>query len=96
MIGFAIMLWFLIGMFRSALRRTRPAGFVSSAKLSALVACAGVLVHGLVDFNLHVAANAALFYVLAALASAEEVEGASRNVVRREQGPVLVHDITLN
>ena len=97
-VGFAIMLWFLVAMFRSALRRTTPVGFVSSAKLAALVACTGILVHGLVDFNLHVAANAALFYVLAALASAEEVEGASRNVVRREreQGPILVQDVTLS
>jgi O-antigen ligase len=94
-IGFAIMLWFQVATFRSALRRTRPAGFVSSAKLTALVACAGILVHGLVDFNLHIAANAALFYVLAALASAENVEGASRIVVRRESGPTLVRDITL-
>jgi len=31
-------------------------------KLSGLVACAGFLVHGLVDFNLHIPSNAFLFF----------------------------------
>jgi fumarate reductase subunit D len=88
------MLWFLIAMFRSGLRRRVPPGFVASAKLAATLGCTGILVHGFVDFNLHVGANAALFYVMAALASAEEVEGLSPAAVEHS-GPVLIHDITL-
>jgi O-antigen ligase len=96
LIGFGLMAWFLVAMFRSALRRTGPAGFVSSAKMAALVGCCGILVHSLADFNLHIAANAAMFYTLAALASAEDVEGSSQSRVRHDDnGPELVHDITL-
>lgn len=95
-IGFAIMLWFVIAMFRSGLRRRVPPGVVSSAKMAATLACTGILVHSFMDFNLHVGANAALFYVMAALASAEEVEGAGQPLAAHHNGPVLVHDITLN
>ncbi len=35
----------------------------------ALVGCAGLLVHGLVDFNFHIPSNALLFLILAALAT---------------------------
>jgi O-antigen ligase len=95
-IVFGLMVWFLVAMFRSALRRAGPAGFVSSAKMAALLGCCGILVHSLADFNLHVAANAAMFYTLAALASAEDVEGSSHSVIRgNDNGPELVHDITI-
>ncbi len=95
-IGFALMLWFVAAMFRSVLRRRGPPGLVWPAKLVALVGCSGILVHSLADFNLHIAANAALFYVLAALASVEDVEGESRAAEHHEDGPVLVHDISVN
>ena len=95
-IGFGLMVWFLVAMFRSALRRSGPPGFVSSAKMTALLGCCGILVHSLADFNLQIAANAAMFYVLAALASMEDVEGSSPSVERHDdRGPELVHDITL-
>ena len=38
-------------------------------RMGALVACAGLLVHSLVDFNLHIPSNALLFYLLAVTAS---------------------------
>ncbi len=95
-IGFAIMLWFVIAMFRSGLRPRVPPGFVSSAKMAATLACTGILVHSFMDFNLHVGANAALFYVMAALASAEEVDGAGQPLAAHHNGPVLVHDITMS
>ncbi len=94
LVGFAIMLWFIFAVYRSALRPRVP-GFVASAKLAAAVGCLGILVHSLVDFNMHVPANAAMFYVLAALAAAEGVEGSSPVIVSTN-GPILVHDITLN
>lgn len=43
--------------------------FSSVLNLSGLVACAGILVHSLVDFNLHIPANALLFLVSAHIAS---------------------------
>jgi O-antigen ligase len=71
--GFAIMLWFLVLLYRNSLKRIRdwttsPNGAVS---LAALLGCTGVLVHSFVDFNLHIPANAALFFVLCAVAAAE-------------------------
>jgi len=42
---------------------------------AALIGCAGLLVHSLVDFNLQIPANAALFYVLAAVASVNPPSG---------------------
>jgi len=43
--------------------------------LGALVACAGILVHSLVDFNLHIPSNALLFFLQAALASSAFFRG---------------------
>ena len=42
--------------------------FGSVLNLSGLIACIGILVHSLVDFNLHIPANALLFFVSAHLA----------------------------
>jgi O-antigen ligase len=42
--------------------------FGSALNLSGLIACVGILVHSLVDFNLHIPANALLFFVSAYLA----------------------------
>jgi len=39
----------------------------SALNLSGLVACSGILVHSLVDFNLHIPANALLFFISAHL-----------------------------
>ncbi len=39
--------------------------FSSTLNLSGLLACCGILVHSLVDFNLHIPANALLFFVSA-------------------------------
>ena len=43
--------------------------FGSALNLSGLVACSGILVHSLVDFNLHIPANALLFFVSAHMAA---------------------------
>lgn len=44
--------------------------FAAALHLSGLVACCGVLVHSLVDFNLHMPGNALLFVLMAHLATA--------------------------
>jgi O-antigen ligase len=63
--GFAIMLWFLIVLYRQASRKT--GNWTREVSGAATLACSlgivGILVHSLVDFNLQIPANAALFYV---------------------------------
>jgi len=44
--------------------------FAASLNISGLIACVGILVHSLVDFNLHIPANALLFFVSAHMATA--------------------------
>ena len=44
--------------------------FNSALNLSGLVGCCGLLVHSLFDFNLHIPANALLFFVAAHMATA--------------------------
>lgn len=52
--------------------------FAAALHTSGLVACSGLLVHGLVDFNMHIPANALLFLLMAYLATTE-IQGASRH-----------------
>jgi hypothetical protein len=58
-------------LFRSALVSLRASrnSLNFSIHLGALVVCAGLLAHGLADFNLHTCSNAFLFFLRAALAS---------------------------
>lgn len=62
--------WFLGIVYVNALRGMADLGesFGSVLNLSGLVACSGILVHSLVDFNLHIPANAMLFFVSAHMA----------------------------
>jgi O-antigen ligase len=83
-LGFAIMTWFLIALYRNALRKLRdwPNEINGTVTLVCLLGCTGILVHSFVDFNLQVPANAALFYVLCVLAaSPHAIE--SRQRIRR-------------
>lgn len=67
--GAALVVWMIAASLRPILSRLRsaadPAGAVMTAAL--VCACVGFLVHGWLDFNFHVPANAASFAVLAAL-----------------------------
>src|SRR5271154_2288564 len=66
-------MWFLGVLFFDSLRQlSQPIGaFASTIQLSALVACLGFLTHALFDFNLHIPANALLFFLMANLATSE-------------------------
>jgi hypothetical protein len=57
--------------------------FSAALHLSGLVACTGFLVHGLVDFNLHIPGNALLFFLMANLATADILGPAAPARVRR-------------
>jgi O-antigen ligase len=80
LIGFLAWIAFVVLLFRTGIRKVenwrREAR--ASMALAALVGCTGLLVHGLCDFNLRIPANAALFFVLAALATANRGMGATR------------------
>jgi len=65
----ALALFFWLA-FRDWSQRLRPGG--SWIRLGAALGCSGMLVHSLVDFNLHIPANAAWFAVLAGIATAEK------------------------
>ena len=63
--------WFLGVLLLNALKGMAQLdrSFGSALNLSGLVACSGILVHSLVDFNLHIPANALLFFISAHLAA---------------------------
>lgn len=66
---------FSLALFFSLAFRHLPAGHWDEAcwiQLGAAVGCCGLLVHSLVDFNLHIPANAAWFAVCVALATTSD------------------------
>jgi O-antigen ligase len=83
-VGFAIMIWFLVAGFRAVWPKIRqwPSNVNGSVALVAVVGISGILVHSLVDFNLEIPANALLFYVLCAVAAIEPRFRNSRNAAK--------------
>jgi O-antigen ligase len=80
-------LWFLAALFSQGLLRARPSqrSFASVLQFSALLGCVGFLVHSFFDFNLHIPANAMLFFVLAFLASTDIAPAAPAEVNLRSR-----------
>jgi O-antigen ligase len=69
-LGFACVAWFIVNLYRISLRNWRAHSRVATVSvLGALVGCTGILIHSLSDFNLHIPANAAMFFVLCGIAS---------------------------
>jgi O-antigen ligase len=70
-IGGLCCFWFLGVVLLNSLEGTAKLGesFGSVLNLSGLIACSGILIHSLVDFNLHIPANALLFFVSARMAA---------------------------
>jgi len=85
LLGFGLMLWFLVQVYRHGLPTSRRWEFKwdGALSLAALLGCTGILVHSFVDFNLQIPANAALFYALCALAASELSPASSH--LRRSQ-----------
>lgn len=73
LLGFLLMLWFVIALYRSGWPISRRWEFQwdRAVSLAAFLGCTGMLLHSLVDFNLQIPANAAVFYVLCALAASK-------------------------
>ena len=72
-LGFGIMIWFLVITVRHALRKSSQwtSNLNGAVSVVALLGISGILVHSLVDFNMQVPANAALFYSLCTVAAME-------------------------
>jgi O-antigen ligase len=72
-LGFGIMLWFLVVTFRNALRKSSKwtSNLNGAVAVAAILGISGILVHSLVDFNMQVPANAAVFYSLCTIAAME-------------------------
>jgi len=89
--GFSIAIWFLVVMFRQASAKLKNWTETASGALtvSALLGCLGILVHSFLDFNLQIPANAALFYVLCALAASAPVQESSRKRVLRRHNLIV-------
>jgi O-antigen ligase len=71
--GLASALWFLTVAFAGAVRKIRHYRFHTNGLvgLACLLGMTGILAHSLVDFNLEIPANAALFFSLCTVAAAE-------------------------
>jgi O-antigen ligase len=88
LLGFGLMVWFLISLYRRGLPTSRRWEYKwdGALSLAALLGCTGILFHSFVDFNLQIPANAALFYALGGLAASELTQRSSRS--RRTRGTV--------
>jgi putative inorganic carbon (HCO3(-)) transporter len=72
-LGFATMLWFLMIVYTRAIKKIGnwSEEISGAVALACLLGLSGILVHSLIDFNLQIPANAALFYVLCTIAASE-------------------------
>ena len=79
-LGFGIMVWFLLTLYRRARRKIGDwtSSVTAAVTLACMLSCTGILVHSLVDFNLQIPANAALFYVFCTIAAAPPLLQRSR------------------
>ena len=77
--------WFLgVLLFKSLpLFRQSDFSFPGALQLSGVVACAGFLVHALVDFNFHIPSNLWLFFLMAHLATTQIQQAPSIQPTRR-------------
>jgi O-antigen ligase len=84
-LGFAAMLWFIFTVYRKALKKLPNwmDDTNGAIGLAAMLGVTGIMVHGFVDFNLQIPANASIFYALCALAAMEPRFGQSRRKARR-------------
>lgn len=63
-----IIIWMIIGFFREGFYKLRsPSRLIRGVTLGAMSGVTAILFHSIIDFNLHIPANALLFTVLAAL-----------------------------
>lgn len=84
-VGAGLFIWFAIALIRQARDNVRASeGFQRAASLGALVGLAGVGVHSIVDFGLHITVNGLVFVALLAIISL----GRIAHVTRHRPNPV--------
>ena len=67
----AIIVWMIIALYKKGFQKLKnPSRLVRGITVGAMSGITSILVHSIVDFNLHIPANALLFTVLAALVAA--------------------------
>jgi len=90
--GFSIAVWFLVLVFRQAAAKLKDKDWTENATgaltVAALLGCVGILVHSFLDFNLQIPANAALFYVLCAIAASKPLQESQRRRVLRRRSSI--------
>src|SRR5208282_2208003 len=88
--GFSIASWFLVLVFRQAAGKLKnwTENASGAMTVAALLGCVGILVHSFLDFNLQIPANAALFYVLAAIAASKPLQESQRRRVLRRHSSI--------
>jgi|HubBroStandDraft_6_1064221.scaffolds.fasta_scaffold22286_3 O-antigen ligase len=72
LLGFGTMVWFLVVFYRKAFGKIGnwTSEVTGSLSLACILGVTGILVHSLLDFNLQIPANAAIFYVFCTLGAA--------------------------
>ena len=78
--------WFVGILFLVALRTFQETtrNFAAALRLAGLTACCGILVHSLVDFNLHIPANAYFFFLMALLATSQMTTSTPNSIPRSQ------------
>jgi len=91
LVGFSIAVWFLVLTFRQAATKLKDWTETASGAITvaAMLGCVGILVHSFLDFNLQIPANAALFYVLCAIAASAPLQESQRRRVLRRRSLIV-------
>jgi O-antigen ligase len=89
--GFSIAVWFLVLMFRQAASKLQnwTETATGAMTVAGLLGCVGILVHSFLDFNLQIPANAALFFVLCAIAASVPLQESQRRRVFRRRSLIV-------
>ena len=75
LVGCALVVWFLVGLVRSARRRLSSVqSFYRAACLGALTGIFGAGIHSFVDFGLHITINALVFCVLIGIVLLKDID----------------------
>jgi len=80
LLGFGTMIWFFIVLFRRIPHKIQQwaSNLRGAVTLACILGISGILLHSLIDFNLQIPANAALFYVICTIAAAPPLLQRSR------------------
>lgn len=93
LLGGVFCAWFIGMLLLAGLRSLQETKLSSAAafRLAGLTACCGLLVHSLVDFNLHIPANAYFFFLMALLATSD-IGSAQPVVATRKAHSSRIHN----